>query len=280
MTLFLDVRTWPVGGNLANTIATNSGTSLANYSGIKLTDLTAAIHGKNVLIGIHGFNVNREAGIQSLSNWEAFLNLPQPAVFIGLLWPGDSIWLHGLDYPEEPRVANDTGQLIAPFLDTNFGTAASISFVSHSLGARVLLAIVSKMNRRTRRATMMAGAIDHDCLTGEFQAAAKQIDQITALSSHEDKVLSLAFPLGNLVGGILTAGHPWAESALGLGGPSSPWPVNFDAPFELPDAWGYDHGDYLASWGPAIVPPVAIASPGPTNNKGAWTAAYVSTQFK
>jgi esterase/lipase superfamily enzyme len=279
MTLFLDVRTWPVGGDLANTVATNSGTSLANYSGIKLTDLTAAIRGKNVLIGIHGFRVNREAGIQSFSNWEALLDLPQPAIFIGLLWPGDSVWLQGLDYPEEPHVANDTGQLIAPFLDANFGSAASISFVSHSLGARVLLATVSKMNRRTRRVTIMAGAIDHNCFDSEFQTAATQIDQITALSSRVDKVLTLAFPLGNFVGGILAAGHPWAESALGLGGPSTPWPANFAAPFELPDGWGYDHGDYLGWGGPAIAPPVVINGPAPAN-KGAWTAAYVSTHFK
>src|SRR5271170_6809308 len=105
MTLFLDVRLDASGGNLATTVAINQGTSLANYQSISQQQLLSAIQGRNVLIATHGFNVDRADGIACLSNWEGLLNLPAPAAFVGLLWPGDSIWLHALAYPEEPRVA-------------------------------------------------------------------------------------------------------------------------------------------------------------------------------
>ena len=70
---------------------------------------------------------------------KACYSLSRPPVFVGLLWPGDSVWAHGLDYPEEPRIANDAGSsLIAPFLDANCGNTASISFASRSASELVL----------------------------------------------------------------------------------------------------------------------------------------------
>jgi hypothetical protein len=249
--------------------------------------LLVDIRGRHVLIATHGFNVDRAAGIACLSNWEGLLQLAPPSVFLGLLWPGDSIWLHGLDYPEEPRVADDAGRLLGPFLDANFGGAASISFASHSLGARVLLATVSNMRRPVRRAMIMAGAIEDDCLNAEFQTAAAKIGEISVLASHEDEVLSAEFPLGNFFGGILAAGHPWWRAALGQGGPSSPRPSNFQAPFEIPDNWEFGHGDYLQLDPPAPsigvptdVPPDGSSKPGADYWQAAWTAAFVSTRFR
>ena len=125
-----------------------------------------------MLIATHGFNVNRADGVDCLSNWESLLQLPQSSAFVGLLWPGDSVWAHGLDYPEEPKIADEAGSLIAEFLDANFQDAASISFASHSLGARVVLATISHLSLPVRRVTLMAPAIDDNCLTTEFKAAA------------------------------------------------------------------------------------------------------------
>src|SRR5712692_7024011 len=150
MTRFLDVRLSPVGGALAASVAINQGTNADNYQSLDKTQLLHDIQGRHVLIGTHGFNVDRARGIASLSNWEGLLQLAPPSVFVGLLWPGDSVWAHGLDYPDEPKIANETGDLIAPFLDENFGDAASVSFASHSLGARVVLRTVSKMNLSVR----------------------------------------------------------------------------------------------------------------------------------
>jgi hypothetical protein len=260
LTQFLDVRLAPVGGELATCVAVNQGTGIGDYTGLALNDLVNAIRGQNVLIATHGFNVNRADGIACLSNWKTLLQLPPSSAFVGLLWPGDSVWAHGLDYPDEPRVADDAGALIASFLNANFAAAASLSFASHSLGARVVLATISNMNLPVRRATLMAGAIDDNCLNTEFQAAAANVGEISVLSSRKDAVLAAAFPLGNFFAGIIDAGHPWWHAAIGHTGPVTPLPSNFQAPFEIPDNWNYQHGDYLQIDVPPA-PPLAI----PTN---------------
>src|SRR5208282_5876903 len=189
MTRFLDVRLSPTGGDLAASVALNQGTAIGNYQSMDKAQLVTDIRGRHVLIATHGFNVNRADGIAHLSNWERLLQLAPPSVFVGLLWPGDSIWAHGLDYPEEPRIANEAGRLIAPFLDANFGSAASISFASHSLGARVVLETIANMRLAVRRLTLMAGAIDDNCLNTEFAAAAGNIGAISVLASPKDEVL-------------------------------------------------------------------------------------------
>jgi hypothetical protein len=290
MPLFLDVRASDVGDYLATTVATFQGTSLSNYTSITLNDLVSAIKGRHVLIATHGFNVNRDDAIQALSHWESLLQLPDPSAFIGLLWPGDSVWLHGLDYPGEPKVADETGQMVAPFIDANFSSAASISFASHSLGARVVLETVQLMKARVRRVILMAGAIDDNCLDTEFQTAGGNIDEISVLASKGDLVLAAAFPLGNFLGGILTADHPWIHTALGRDGPGSPVPAAFVAPFQIPDAWNYGHHDYMGISGPpqaavplpTDVPPQGSRKPvdGANGWREAFSASFVSTRFR
>lgn len=290
MTRFLDVRLSPVGGDLAASVAIHQGTDIGNYQSLALAQLLSDIQGRHVLLVAHGFNVNRADGIAHLSNWEGLLQLAPPSVFVGLLWPGDSVWAHGLDYPAEPRIADQAGELIAPFLDSNFAGAASISFASHSLGARLVLQTILKMNLPVRRTTLMAGAIDDNCLNAEFKDAAARIGEISALASKCDKVLSALFPLGNFFGGILDAGHPWWRAALGRSGPSNPRPANFQAPFEIPDDWCFDHGNYLqidpppapALPLPADVPPAGSTKPanGARGWQEAWSGAFSSTRFK
>lgn len=291
MTRFLDVRLDPVGGPLATCVAINQGTSIANYQSLDINQLRSDIRGQHVLIGTHGYNVNRADGIACLSNWEGLLQLTPPSIFVGLLWPGDSVWAHGLDYPEEPKIANDAGEhLIAPFLDFNFADAASISFASHSLGARVVLQTVSKMSLPVRRVVLMAGAIDDNCLDTEYQSAAASVGKISVLASKKDEVLSALFPLGNLVGGIIAEGHPWWHTALGHCGPSKPRPANFQANFEIPSNWNFGHHHYLQIDPP---PPPVIAVPADVPPDGsllpaagargwqeAWSAAFCSTRFR
>jgi hypothetical protein len=241
---------------------------------------------------VHGYNVNRADGISHLSNWKGLLQLPTPSIFVGLLWPGDSIWAHGLDYPEEPKIANKAGTLVGPFLDTNFKNAASISFVSHSLGARVVLATISNMRLPIRRTILMAGAIDDNCLDTEFRDAAAKIGKISALASKKDEVLSSLFPLGNLIGGIIAEGHPWWHAALGHCGPSGSKPGNFQNPFEITSSWDYGHHNYLQiDPPPPPVPVLALptdippeGAPEPAGGIHGWqeafSAAFCSTRFE
>ena len=292
-TLFLDVRLDPVGGGLATSVTVylatfNQDSTLACYQTVPVSQLQTAIQGRHVLIGTHGFKNSRWDGIDHLSNWATLLRLSDPALFIGLLWPGDSIWAHGLDYPDEPKVANDSGVLIGPFLDQIFADAASISFASHSLGARVVLATISHMSRRVRRAILMAGAIDNNCFNTEFEDQTGQIDKISILASTKDDVLELAFPLGNLLGGIIAEGHPWFRTALGRSGPAKVAPDNFLQPFLIPSNWNYGHGNYLQIDPTVpitpidpIVPPEGTGEPaaGNTGWQEAFSAAFVSSRF-
>lgn len=290
MTAFLDLRYAPKGGGLAAQVNMNEGTSLADYVSLPLATLQTRIRGRHVLIATHGFNVDRADGIRSLSNWEGLLRLSEPSAFVGVLWPGDSVWAHGLDYPDEPKIADRAGALLAPFLDGNFQDAASISFASHSLGARVVLATIEKMQRPVRRLNLMAGAIDDDCLNKEFAGAAANTGTISLLASKKDTVLSHLFPLGNFVAGILDAGHPWWRAAIGHCGPVKPWPANFEAPFEIPDGWDFKHSDYLEVDPPPVpvlplpvdVPPQGTAPP--ANGAAGWheafTSAFESTRLR
>lgn len=288
MTAFLDLRYAPVGGGLAAQVNVNQGTSSADYVSMPLAALQTGVRGRHLLLATHGFNVNRADGIACLVNWERLLRLTDPAAFVGLLWPGDSVWAHGLDYPDEPRIADYAGALLAPFIDAYFQDAASISFASHSLGARVVLATIKNLQMNVRHLTLMAGAIDDNCLNTEFAAAIAKVGAISVLASNKDTVLSHLFPIGNFFAGIIDVGHPWWRAAIGHSGPVKTWPANFAAPFEIPDDWNFDHGNYLEIDAPPVpvpqlpvdVPPQGTPAPATNGWREAFTAAFESTRFR
>jgi hypothetical protein len=290
MTKFLDLRLQPVGGEMAASVSICQGSNIADYTGLLMADFLAAIRSRHVLIATHGFNVNRADGVACLSNWDSILQLPAASAFVGLLWPGDSIWAHGLDYPAEPKVADRAGALLAPFIDANFQNAASVSFASHSLGARVVLSTIANLRRPVRRLTLMAGAIDDNCLAAEFAAAAARVESISVLASRKDTVLSQLFPIGNFFAGIIDAGHPWWHAAIGHVGPAKQWPGNFQPPFEIPDGWDFNHGNYLQINQPAApnlplpldVPPqgTPVPSGGVAGWQEAFSSGFESTRFR
>lgn len=149
------------------------------------------ILGRNILLVTHGFNVNRDKGYLCISNWINLLvngvNVPPPVaapydlpqklddswVCVGVLWPGDSSWLGPLCYPGEGEHAIACGNLLAQFIKDNFAGSNSISFVSHSLGARFLLQTAATLSKvgsalKIRQVAITAGAINDDCLTNEY----------------------------------------------------------------------------------------------------------------
>jgi pimeloyl-ACP methyl ester carboxylesterase len=260
MTQFLDVRTSNVGGGLAARVAVGQGTSIADYDGLDLSELLNGIRGQHVLIATHGFNVDRADGIEYLSNFGNLLQCPPSTTYLGLLWPGESVWMHGCSNPDGPKTATQAGRLMATFLDANFGEAATISFVSHSLGARLVLETALRMSLPVRNLILLGAAIDDNCMNREYKSAADKVESISVLSSRNDQVLSMVFPLCRLFSGIMGEGHPWWRSALGQTGPSRPRPAHFVAPYQIPDNWSFDHGDYMQ-----INFPPAPALPIPTN---------------
>ena len=289
MTWFIDLRAESKGGgvNLDGPKVFRDG-SRGDWSA-----LAKATRGQPVLLAPHGFNVDQKDGERALSWWASWLTLPDRVVYVGVLWPGDSAWLHGLDYPFEGSEAMTSGLQLASCLCSKLGDAESFSFASHSLGARVVLQTIRWIKRlspstRVRHAMLMAGAIDNDSLSNEFQDAAQAVEKISVLSSSKDTVLEWAFPIGNLAEGILDGRWLDISVALGRDGPSSNLNGRVQGRWQIPDAWDFNHQDYLPSAAPER-PPLPLPQDVPRRNaplpppedrfsdwKPAWSAAVTA----
>ena len=300
MTYFIDVRADSAGGNPvadAGSVVVRTDTQQnPNPSRPLDPQLKQAVQGRDVLLGTHGFHVNRAAGISNLSHWSEWLELGPNGYFVGVLWPGDSRWLPFVDYPLEGDEAIKSGRVLADYLRRNFSGINSLSFASHSLGARTVLETIRNLNQTftLKTLTVMAGAIDDTCLVGEYQDAAQQVEKISVLASSRDDVLKWAFPAGNPVSGIVTRGEPYWHGALGRYGPNPPdQPAKLSQTPNLPESWDFGHGSYINTDGPVVgppgeagpfalplvVPPQGTPKPSSQNNwQQAWAAGFASTR--
>ncbi len=207
------------------------------------------IRGREVFLMAHGYNVNRDHGTRSLTQWKTKLKIAPAPVFIGVLWPGDCILPVFIDYVWEGSEAEKSGTMLGEFVRDNFGFAASLSFASHSLGARVVLQAIQTLadSERVRNLVLFAAAIEDDTLLREFNGAANKVDRISIVYSLEDHVLQLAYPAGNLIGGLIERGDPNVKAALGRLGPSAPWAGKILPNPRLPSYWKFGHTDYMTT---------------------------------
>ena len=75
-------------------------------------------------------------------------------------------------------------------------------------------------------------------------AAFANAEVISVLASRKDRVLQLAYPVGDPIADLLNLHQSPFRTALGRKGP--PEPIGATAPpWQIPDADDYDHGDYL-----------------------------------
>jgi hypothetical protein len=285
MTLFIDLRATPSGGITAEEATVwDDGARPLSYN-----DFGASTRGRDIVLAAHGFNVGRASGVAALSRWSGLFQLPGSSLFVGVLWPGDSRYLPILDYPVEGEEAIRSGRLLARFINQYAAEAASISFVSHSLGARMVLEALDKLERDARRLILMAGAIEDDCLVNEYGKAAGKAQEIYILSSKSDWVLEFAFPIGNPIGELIMHGHPYFKTALGRNGPAQPIPLEQrGGAWQIPDGWNYGHLDYLPgkAIGPQFYPPIDAPGVGARipiypevdGWKSSWSAGVVSTE--
>lgn len=277
--LFIDLRCCADGGDCAAEAALWDDGVL-----LDMRSWAARLQGRALVLLTHGFNVNRSDGKLALARWSALMPLSADCLCVGVLWPGDARLLHVLDYPFEGSEALAAGKLLARFVDTHARMAASVSLVSHSLGARVVLQALADMQGGVRCLVLMAGAIEDDCLSREYWRAAPKAQAIHVLASQQDWVLAGAFPAGNVVAEILMHGHPYARRALGRDGPAdaaavTPRPMVW----ELPAGWDYGHLDYLPRsagaqplQGSPGVPVPDAPPPVGAQWKASWSAAFVA----
>lgn len=306
MTYFIDLRAQSLGGSPvadASSVVVRQDTQPNPNPAHPLdTELIQAVQGRDVLLATHGFHVDRDRGIAYLSHWQRFLDLGPNGLFVGVLWPGDSSWLPYLDYPAEGREAIKSGTILAAYLRNNFRGVNSVSFTSHSLGARMVLQTVRNLTQDSNpelkvvRLVLMAGAIDDTCLVEEYQDVARKVEKISVLASSCDDVLKWAFPGGNLLSGILTRGSPYWHGALGRYGPyPASRPQNLWQAPNIPESWKFGHSNYI-NFDSAVLPPQLECGPFPlsvvvppqgsptpsadANWQQAWAAGFVSTRFR
>jgi len=291
MDWFLDLRAWGRGGPVG-TLKVSDGTKFyADANGL-LND----IRGRDVFLMAHGYHVDRENGTRSLIQWKSKLEIDAQPVFIGVLWPGDCVLPIFIDYVWEGSEAEKSGTMLGEFVRDNFGFAASLTFGSHSLGARVVLQAIQTLadSNRVRNLILLAAAIEDDTLLHEFNGAAKKVDRVSIVYSLEDHVLQLAYPAGNLIGGLIERGDPNVKAALGRLGPSAPMANIVQNP-RLPSFWKYGHTDYMPTHPVAesFTLPVKVPDPNiqalpsgmvPTMAPGdtwkpCWSSGYAATRW-
>lgn len=232
--------------------------------------LGRAAQGRDVVLGIHGFNVNQPDGARSLERLDGALSAALPdTLFIGVLWPGD-FWLPVVNYPWEASDAVRCGELLATYLNTVLRGARSLSFVTHSLGGRVGLAAVLKLSRPVKTVCLTAAAVDDRCLsTTQYQAVLDKAEHVYVLASKRDVVLRLAYPVGDFLSDLFGDPDSPFRGALGFHGPVPAGLAGVAhrqiAPIAGPYGRGYAHSDYL--------PP---ADPASTNQSWQDVAKYVA----
>jgi len=258
VTYFLNFRTQNVGGAVIDPQLYKGDATGPASSWVLIPPIQIPSHlaGKNILFGTHGFNVSQQQGAKSLGLLDKYLELSLPDVFVAILWPGDSV-IPIVDYPFEGDVAIDCGGRLATFCNDSCASAQTLSFVSHSLGARLVLQAVANLNRKAQSVCLAAAAINRDCLSTEYAAAATKAERISLLASREDFVLKIAFSVGDPFADLLHDDHTPFQMALGSEGPPIPPPQQVRPPWQISDQDDYGHSDYLPPTDPARWPRAA-----------------------
>jgi len=245
MALFLSFRSAPRAGSVLRDPQMLQGNGLVDAVRLKLLDRfpSDAIAGREVVFATHGFNVTYEEGVHELARLEHELNLPGTFAFIGVLWPGDW-WIPAVNYPAEADDAVACGRNLARFVNRTLALAAGVSFVSHSLGARVVLEAVKRLDRPARQVCVLAAAADDDCLTTtQYDAARRNARSIDVLASRGDWVLRLAYPAGDFLSDVFYDDDALARAALGYHGPR-PFPPEHAVHAQIPGTV-YGHHEYF-----------------------------------
>lgn len=215
---------------------------------VDLADFKRDIAGKRLVIVTHGFNVGHDGGARLLGQVRAGLGLTGDRwMFVGVLWPGDSV-IPFVNYPLEARDAARCGQWLARFLNEHAAGAEAFAFASHSLGVRVVMDAIHGLSRAASGVCLLAAAADSDCLTKGYDRARRRSGKISVWSSTADMALRLAYPAGDFFSDITYDGDsPW-RGALGYGGPRPPADraTSFPMP-PKPKAGAYGHNDYFPS---------------------------------
>lgn len=201
---------------------------------------------------VHGFNVSRRDGTEKLTRLAGLLPAAADGAVVAVLWPGDH-FVRALSYPFEGRDADGSAAMLARYIGQVLRPGTEISFVTHSLGARLAMETVKRLRRRGyvfRQICLMAAAIDDFSLAEprDYRAATREADRVVVLASRKDRVLRFTYPVADLLQAFLFFWRDTAGVALGFHGPRparrAPIPPGVYRE-QIPKSRGSGHGDYL-----------------------------------
>jgi hypothetical protein len=230
----------------------------ADFEWVSWDQVPNVFRNKRVCFLVHGFNVPADHAVwcegPAAQEFETLgtlgLKIAAADIVVTVIWPGDG--LLGWNWFTSYSHSKDTGAKFAEFIASSAFTGSEISFVSHSLGARVVLETVAQANgARARFATavLMAAAVDDNALDDkEYAAASAALQRIVVLSSMKDEILEYLFTAGSFVERALWWDYDGTSRALGRYGPA--FAANSKVPattewYEIRPDVGQDHGDYL-----------------------------------
>lgn len=176
---------------------------------------------------VHGFNVSREAGQTALSRLANDMPSIHNGAIVVVTWPGDHsmVPINFASYLWRKNDANDCGREFERFCKRSLAPDAILSFVSHSLGARVVMESMSRLQDRFTidRVCLMAAAIDDDSLADpdQYRQAVKAAGRVAVLASEKDFILQQTYQPGqHPVRTLLAPGSLFLTAkALGYSGP-------------------------------------------------------------
>ncbi len=204
-----------------------------------LSDPSLFISASHLVLLIHGYNNDRQAAAEAYEGFHARQREIDPEqryalgrVFVDVYWPGDADWgaASFLFYMGSVQQAVKSAERLAAFLSAQLTAGVLIDIIAHSMGCRLSLELLRALDNmdtgmRINRITFLAGAVPTFMLEQQTPTAplrkayaATLQGSARSLYSSADKVLSMAFPLGQSLapgeeGALPTAlGHAyWGE---------------------------------------------------------------------
>jgi hypothetical protein len=204
---------------------------------------------------IHGFNVDRIGGQKQLNDFALGLTPLalglRPSAFVCITWPGDGK-IGPAIYPLVGNDADDAGLELAHFIEWAIPGGAKLSFVTHSMGARVAFECIKSLpsGYSIGQVCVMAAAVDDFGVSepSVYRAETESAARVAVLASKRDNTLRWAYPLGDFIQSFLFFWKDVNGSALGYHGPrpthDKPVPGNVEH-VQIPTSAGVDHSDYL-----------------------------------
>lgn len=176
-----------------------------------------------VLLLVHGYNNSVDVALRSFSSFVASLERlaarpSLPWTIFGVHWPGDerNAIVSLFSYSGKIAVSRTSAASLFDYLKSRHGPAGApmaINIVAHSLGNRLTLELVEQFraaasatdapNVVLERLVLMAAAVPEFRVEehGSLRPAVQFARGTCVLHSTGDKVLQLAFPPGQTVGG-------------------------------------------------------------------------------